>query len=199
MTQETALVIIAAAVGLGLVILAVAVLSLAGGLKRIHQVLDDLRNIHHAGMEDGTRLRDERLALERKKFELDAKERKPRVFLLKSSNLKLFEERQELTVGYSVEIMGRGKILITKLQVALVNKRTPNLIKILDMVFNRVVEPEKPLVSEVVVSVKDFTRVSLPFVPDFGFIKDSCEIVASLEYEDQLGESYRLDRDILEW
>ena len=199
MTQETALVILAAALGLGLVFLAIAVFSLAGGVKRIHQVLDDLRNIQHVGVEDGNRLREERLALERKAFELDAKERKTRVLLHKSSNLKLFEERQELTVGYSVEVMGRSKILITKLQVALVNKRSPNLIKILDMVFNRVVEPDKPLVTDVVVSVKDFTRVSLPFVPDFGFIKDSCEIVASLEYEDHLGESYRLDRDILEW
>jgi hypothetical protein len=199
MTQETALVILAAALGLGLVFLAIAVFSLAGGVKRIHQVLDDLRNIHHAGVEDGTRLREERLALERKMFELDARERKNRVLLLKSANLKLFEERQELTVGYSVEVMGKSKILITKLQVALVNKRSPNLIKILDMVFNRVVEPDKPLVADVVVSVKDFTRVSLPFVPDFGFIKDSCEIVASLEYEDHFGESFRLDRDILEW
>lgn len=199
MTQETALIIVAAAVGLGILLLAIAVFSLAGGLKKIHLVLDDLRNIHHAGVEDGTRLQDERLALDRKRFELDAKERKPRVLLFKSTNLKLFEERQELTVGYSVEIMGKGRIFITKLQVALVNKRTPNLIKILDMVFNRVVEPDKPLVSEVVVSVKDFTRVSLPFVPDFGFIKDSCEIVASLEYEDPFGESYRVDRDILEW
>jgi hypothetical protein len=199
MTQETALIILAAAVGSGLLILAIAVFALAGGVKKIHLVIDDLRNIHHAGVEDGTRIREERLALDRKRFELDGRERKPRVLLLKSANLKLFEERQELTVGYSVEVMGGGRILITKLQVALVNKRSPNLIKILDMVFNRVVEPGKPLASDVVVSVKDFTRVSLPFVPDFGFIKDSCEIVASLEYEDRFGEAYRLDRDILEW
>ena len=199
MTQETALIILAAAVGLGLVILAVTVGSVARAIRRSTAVIEDFKTSYQTGLDERGRAEVERLGIERKKLELDSKLARPRILLLKTANLKLFEEKQELTVGYNVENLGAGKVLVTKLQVALVNKRTPNLIKILDVVFNKVVEENRPYVGEVIVSVKDFTRVSLPFVPDFSFIKDSCEIVASLEFEDRFGEVGRLDKDILEW
>lgn len=150
-------------------------------------------------LEDGLKLERDRLELERNRFAFDRKEKEPRIVLLKTANLKLFEEKQELAVGYSIENLGKGKILITKLQVALINKRTPNLIKIIEMIFNQVVDDNRPYVGEVLITAKDFTRVSLPFVPDFSFIKDSCEIVASLEYENSFGETLRIDKDILEW
>ncbi|MFH1438764.1 MAG: hypothetical protein ABIJ56_23845, partial [Pseudomonadota bacterium] len=71
--------------------------------------------------------------------------------------------------------------------------------KIIDIIYNRVIDPNAGVEEEVIISVKDFSKISLPFVPNFGFIKDSCQVVASVEYEDMYSERYRLDRDILEW
>jgi len=199
MTQETALILVAAALGIGLIILAISVFSLSKSVRKIYMAVDELKSIQNTYVEDNAKIQGQLLDLEKKRFDIDVKSKKPRVILIKSGNLRLYEDKQELAVGYSVENLGAGKVLLTKLQIALVNRRTPNLIKIMDMIFNKVVDAGRPFENELVVSAKDFTRISLPFVPDFGFIKDSCQIVASLEYEDLYGDHYRLDKDILEW
>jgi|GEM_PF-3320833 len=199
MTQENALLAIAVTIFIGSIIFSIAVFSLSKNLRKIRDILDEIKYFFSTTTEEKVRRDTELLELEKKRFEFEIKSKKPKILLIKSGNLRLYEEKQELIVGYRVENIGFGKVLINKLQIAIVNRRTPNLIKVVDMIFNRVIEEGKPLEGEVAISVKDFTRISLPFVPDFGFIKDSCRIMASLEAEDFLGETHRIDKDILEW
>ena len=47
------------------------------------------------------------------------------------------------------------------------------------------------------IGVRDLAKVSLPFIPDFGFLMDSCRILATVEYTGIDGRPATEERDLL--
>jgi len=197
---NTSIAIIAAggAALVGLVIVAAAFASQARAMRRLVQVADDLRAILQAMQENRADVEERRLAVEKHSLDLAVQDRQPGVAVRTRGTLTLLEDSQEFKLAYFVIALGDRRVLADRVRAVLINDRDPELKVTLAAAQSVVLEPGKPYDAEVIVTVRDLARVNLPYVPEFKFLRESCRLEISVEYEGADGDEVRIERDLLE-
>jgi hypothetical protein len=112
--------------------------------------------------------------------------------------LTLLEDSQEFKASYFILVMGNRRVLADRVKAVLVNARDPELQITLDALGSFVLEPGQAQEGEVTVTVRDLARINLPFVPEFKFFREGCQLVVSVEYEGEDGKPVLVEKDLLE-
>lgn len=195
----TSILVLAGAALAGCVLLAVAIFSVGGGLKKLHAVMDDMRAVLQMWQEQDAHDAQQRALVDEQALALRQVQQKARVDVRMRGTLKLFEERQEFRVDYLVTAMGTQRVMVDRIKATLVNRRDPELRWTLDAVYNTVLGPGDVHEGEVTVGIKDLAKVNLPYVPEFSFMRESCHLQLLVEYEEADGQKTSVERDVLEW
>ena len=198
LTTPMALAIVGAAILAGLLLVAVALMQQAGALKRLLVMLDDLRQGLQILQDGQAHEAHETLAVRRRKLEIVEKDREPGVVVRMRGTLTLLEDSQEFKASYFLLVMGTRRVLADRVKAVLVNARDPELQITLDALGSFVLEPGQAHEGEVTVTVRDLARINLPFVPEFKFFREGCQLVVSVEYEGEDGKPVLVERDLLE-
>lgn len=198
LSTPVALVIAAGAILAGCVAVAVAIFQQAGAIKKLILIVDDLRQNLQMMQDNQAHTSTQTLQIRKKKLEMAEQDRKAGVILSMRGTLTLLEDSQEFKVSYFVLVMGARQVLADRIRALLVNDKDPDLAVTIEAAGGFVLDPGVPHEGEITISVRDLARINLPFVPEFKFLRESCRLMMSVEYEERDGEAVVVERNLLE-
>jgi hypothetical protein len=198
LSTPIALVIAAGAILAGSVVVAVALLRQAGALRALGQVIDDVRHGLSMLQENQAHIDGQLLQLRKKRLEMAEQDRRAGLVARMRGTLTLLEDSQEFKASYFLLVTGPRQVLADKVRAVLSNSRDQDLAVTIDAINGLVLEPGAPYEGEVTISVRDLARINLPFVPEFNFLRESCRLMLSVEFEERDGEKVLVEKNLLE-
>ena len=197
MTTQMAIVIAAGAALVGLVILAVAMFGVSGRLRSLASAVDEIRSVLQVQGEAAAQESARRHEAEKRRHEMEESDRSPGLVVRMSGGVSILEDTQQFRVGWFILLLGTRRVVVDRVKVILVNSRTPDLTCAVEILGPFPLEPGSPVPREATIGVRDLAKVSLPFIPDFGFLMDSCRLVATVDYGTVDGRTATVERDLL--
>lgn len=197
MTTQMAILISSGAALVGLALLAVAVFGVSGRIRSLASAVDEIRSVLQMRGEAASQESSLRRDAEKRRLEMEESDRSAGLVVRMSGGVSILEDTQQFRIGWFLLLLGTRRVVVDRVRVILMNSRTPDLTCAVEILGPFPLEPGSPVPREATIGVKDLAKVSLPFIPDFGFLMDSCRLIATVEYGTADGRTATVERDLL--